>query len=324
MRHLHRGRKGDPLNVWVQKQPLRRFDDSYFTGQAGKEVGESVLANFSSAARQESQACALRKSLRDHCNRVPRLTPDSLRRLDNSVVEWLGLCPIVVGRAQASGFVAISIRDVLAFLKCPLQGWARLMLRLRQDDEEDQAVREDEPFATGRLGETILLREVFFDALGRGAQGPATDDFERLYTLHVESRIRRGLIPIGLFGEAERQRHLTCLAGWNESARRRDLIGRSSFQVYRFGHASEAERVDHIEAPIVLDVPVCGGTQPIRVKLHGCTELVADELPASITPVVKDRPAEKDFLAGFLDAVVLSAVARTPRTGALPRACHTR
>ena len=85
-----------------------------------------------------------------------------------------------------------------------------------------------------------------------------TDDFERLYALHAESRVHRGLIPIGLFGEAERRRHLACLADWNESARRRDLIGRCSFQIYRFGRASEDERVDHIEGPIILDVPVPG------------------------------------------------------------------
>ena len=34
VRHLDRGRTGDPLKVWVEKQPLRRFDESYFTGQA--------------------------------------------------------------------------------------------------------------------------------------------------------------------------------------------------------------------------------------------------------------------------------------------------
>ena len=118
--------------------------------------------------------------------------------------------------------------------------------------------------------------------------------------------MRRGLIPIGLFGEAERRRHLACLADWNLSAQRRDLVGRCGFQVYRFGRASEDERVDRIESPIVLNVPVHGRSQPVRVELHGRTELVLDELPASITPVVRDKAVEKDFLAGFLDAVVLS------------------
>ena len=49
-----------------------------------------------------------------------------------------------------------------------------------------------------------------------------------------------------------------------------------------------------------------GSSQLVRVELHGRTELIMDELPASITPVVRDKATEKDFLAGFLDAVVLS------------------
>jgi exodeoxyribonuclease V gamma subunit len=85
------------------------------------------------------------------------------------------------------------------------------------------------------------------------------------------------------------------------------LVGRSHFQVYRFGRAREDERVDRIESPIILDVPMRAGDRPVRVELHGRTELVADELSASITPMVKkDKPTAKDFLAGFLDAVVLS------------------
>jgi exodeoxyribonuclease V gamma subunit len=306
MRYLHRGRGGDPSEYWVQNQPLRRFDDAYFTSQPVARSGASVLANFSSSARQEWQAHALRASLRNHCNGMPRLTPDLLRGLDQSLATWLGLCPIGGGRGEPSQRLAISFRDLLAFLKCPLQGWAKLMLRLRQDNDEEDAVREDEPFVMERLGETTLLREVFFDVLGHADQTPNTSDFERLYALHAESRVRRGLIPIGLFGEAERQRHLAYLAGWNESARRRDLIGRSHLQVYRFGRASETERVDRLENPIVVDVPVRPGFPPVRVELHGRTELVVAELPASITPMMKDTPTEKDFLAGFLDAVVLS------------------
>jgi exodeoxyribonuclease V gamma subunit len=76
--------------------------------------------------------------------------------------------------------------------------------------------------------------------------------------------------------------------------------------MYRFGRATEGERVDRVENPIILHVPVRGKSQPIRVELHGRTQLVLGKLPASITPIVRDDPAEKDFLAGFLDAVVLS------------------
>jgi exodeoxyribonuclease V gamma subunit len=304
--HLERGRPEGRLKSWVWAQPLRRFDDSYFKPCAGVTVPTAFHANFSSGAWHEWQGRELQASLRNHCGGLPRLTPEALRRLDPAVVDWLGLCPVVGAGPEALERVSLSFRDLLAFLRCPMQGWARFKLRLEQDDDVIEAMREDEPFVTGSLGETSLLRDVFFDVLGHPSRGPATDDFERLYTLHAESRARRGLIPIGLFGAAERRRHLACLANWNESARRRDLVGRCDFQVYRFGRAREDERVDRIESPIILDVSVPGHAHPVRVELFGRTELVMAELPASITPVVRDKAMEKDFLAGFLDAVVLS------------------
>jgi exodeoxyribonuclease V gamma subunit len=58
-----------------------------------------------------------------------------------------------------------------------------------------------------------------------------------------------------------------------------------------------------IDVPIA-DRPVAGHT--VRVELFGRTEAMSRELPGSITPVLRDKPRAKDFLAGFLDAVVLS------------------
>ena len=136
MRHLHRGRSGKPSDTWVTRHPLRRFDDAYFPAEQARGRQVENLLNFSIAARKESHARRLRNSLRDHCQTSPRLTPDALRRLDQKVVDWLGLCPIdaVVAQIESAPKVAISLGDLLAFLKCPLQGWARVMLRLHEDD----------------------------------------------------------------------------------------------------------------------------------------------------------------------------------------------
>jgi exodeoxyribonuclease V gamma subunit len=308
IRHLNGRRPGNTLHFWVEKQPLRRFQTSYVATGPACELERPTRGNFSFAAWQELQACNLRQSLREHVKEIPRLTQVALRRLQPSVVDWLGLCPIDGARAERPRHVTIALRDLVAFLRCPLQGWARLMLRLREDSEDDEIARENEPFMTSRSGETALLREVFFDALGRDVQVAESADVERLYTLHAESRARRGLLPIGVFGEAERRRHLACLASWHESARQRDLVDRCRFQVYRFGRAGENEHIERIQSPIVLDVPLGDGSSNVRVELHGRTELIADELPGSITPVVRDKPTERDFLAAFVDAIVLSLI----------------
>jgi exodeoxyribonuclease V gamma subunit len=54
----------------------------------------------------------------------------------------------------------------------------------------------------------------------------------------------------------------------------------------------------------VLDVPLANGSQPVRVELFGRTDLLAKELPASLSPVVRGQVSDKDFLSSFLDAVV--------------------
>jgi len=310
MRHLHHGQAGKPSDVWVKKQPLRRYDESYFTDRASGQRHTSTPPSFSLAARREWNAHQLRKSLREHCKGPPRLTVEMLRQLNQGLAGWLGLCPLDGGKASAAPLqsVSVSFRDLRRFLECPLQGWARLMLRL-EDEEEDEAAREDEPFAMDRPGETVLLREVFLDALGRDMQSGDATVFEPLYDLRVESRTRRGLMPVGLFGDAERRRHLDCLAAWLESARREGLLSHGRFGVYRFGRAGEAEQVDRLESAIPIDVPLAhgpDGPRTVRVELFGRTEIISPELPGSITLVVRDSVKDKDFLAGFLDAVILS------------------
>ena len=113
-------------------------------------------------------------------------------------------------------------------------------------------------------------------------------------------------MPIGLFGDAERRRHLDYLDAWYADVQRRELIGRGPFGIHRFGRANESERVDRLESPIMLEVPLGEGIAPVRVELVGRTETVAPHLPASIIPVIRDKPKAKDFLGGFFDAVVLS------------------
>jgi len=311
LRHLHQGRAGKPSDFWVKKQPLRRYDDSYFPDKASGQMQTPIPANYSFAAKREWNAHKLRDALREHCKGPPRLTLDLLRQLNPRLAGWLGLYSLDGGEASAAPLQSesVSFRDLRRFLECPLQGWARWRLQLPEDEEEDEAAREDEPFAMDRLGETVLLREVFLDALGRDMQSGDATLFEPLYDPRVESRTRRGLMPVGVFGSAERRRHLNCLAAWHESARRGDLLDLGRFGVYRFGRAGEAERVDRLESVIPIDVPLADGPdgpRTVRVELFGRTEIISPKLPGSITLVVRDSVKDKDFLAGFLDAVILS------------------
>jgi exodeoxyribonuclease V gamma subunit len=218
------------------------------------------------------------------------------------------LCPIVpmVKQAIPSARLAVSFRDLRYFLECPLQGWARVMLRLREDEEKDEAKREDEPFKTERASETVLLREVFLDALGRGIRDEDPKVLVSLYDLRTQSRARRGLMPVGLFSEVERRRHLACLVDWLHTAQAGKILDAGPFEIHRFGRAAEFDHVDQLQQPIMLDVPLGGNAQPTRIELFGHTEIVSRQAPSSLTPVLRTSATHKDYLRGFFDAVVLS------------------
>jgi exodeoxyribonuclease V gamma subunit len=109
-----------------------------------------------------------------------------------------------------------------------------------------------------------------------------------------------------MFGEVEEQRHLACLAGWQDWVQRKDLLRFGPFGVYRFGRAAESEHALQVEPALTLEVKLPGETVPQRVEFYGRTEIVSDKLPGSLTPVARSVPKDKDFLRGFLDAVVLS------------------
>jgi exodeoxyribonuclease V gamma subunit len=310
MRHLDASRDGKAAKRWVKEQPLRRFHESYFESGTSRGPSRAATANFSSQARAEWQARSWGRLLKEQSKGSSRSPGAELYRLEPGLVRWLGLCPLdrVTSHGAPARRLTLSLADLRRFLECPLQGWAAAMLRLAEDEEVAEAEREDEPFTTGRLRETSLLRAVFLEGLKRGIAWHDRSALEALYKLHAEAYTRRGWTPIGLFGDAERQRHVACLSSWYEHARTHNLVAHE-FRVYRFGAAREAECVDRIEPAISLEVPLQGRpgeSRAVRVDLVGRTEIVVPALPVSIIPVPRPEAAARDFLRGFLDAVVLS------------------
>jgi exodeoxyribonuclease V gamma subunit len=226
--------------------------------------------------------------------------------LEPPLREWLGVAPRpeAPAPARSSRPLEVSIIQVRRFLECPLQGWARFGLRLAEDDEDDPATRQDEPFATDRLTATALLREVFLQALLDGKLDQSAAALEPIYEDRAAALARAGRMPAGLFRAADRRRHRACLMTWAAAAWERGLLARGPYGVHRFGRAAENERVDVLGDPIELAVPL--GDDTVRVHLYGRTGIVARGLPGTLTPVMRDTVKDKDFLAGFLDALVLT------------------
>lgn len=305
--HLDRGRASEPARIWIKGHPLRRYAEDYFSGGRPKPT----FLNVARSARSEAKARQLRESYLLHAGKDSRLPIEALRRFDPKLVHWLGLCPLEAAttRAGVPERLTLSLGEIRRFLACPLQGWARLMLRLREDEPDDVSTREDEHFTSPKLSANSLLREVFFDLLNHRLDHDDPAAMLNFYEPRAEALLRQGLSPVGIFRDVEKRRHLACLLDWQRSALKRGLVARVPFEVYRFGRAGEHERVAKLERPIVLDVPVRQGhadATSVRVEIHGRTEMVSRHWPGSLSLLTRDSVAEKDFLAGFLDAIVLS------------------
>ncbi|SIN71293.1 DNA helicase/exodeoxyribonuclease V, gamma subunit [Singulisphaera sp. GP187] len=302
LHHLEReGQDETDAADWVRKEPLRRFDN----------IDILTVPVASTAAWREARARALRPSFRAHCGPATTISPEQTWRLGGGLRDWLGLCPPYQAKptTEPARRIQVSIREIRRFLECPLQSWARLMLRIRENEGDGAADREDEPFATATLHQTTLLRDVFHDGLQYPSKELSPALLEAMYAPRAEVMARSGLMPVGLFRESDRRRHLACLGAWHHGAIHRGLLDHGPFQIQRFGRASENEAVDALRDPIVVDVPLPGpdgSTRPVPVEIHGRTELVSANLPGSMTCVTRDKAKPKDFFAGFLDAVVLN------------------
>lgn len=292
------------LDAMVVAHPVSASDPRYF------EPG-GALASVDPAARRAARARALREHLLAHL-RTAGVPPDletlraavdpALRaRLDAS----LRLPPPVPPPAKNDDEARISLPlyAIRAFLESPLQGSARFLLGLREDDDGDDAAEGDEPLTLGRRLTNRLLRDAFW----RGARDGRPDEWlRRLF----ERLALAGATPLGPFADRALRTGGEVLDAWRASARILGLDDLASWQKVRVGRADEGAEVDRLLPPIVLDIELPTG--PARVELHGGLEPLSAGADASLRCLVRDKVKDKDFLPGILSAVAWAAAGEDP------------
>lgn len=313
-----------PLTI---AHPLRRYDPAYFDGSRPE------LRSAVPEAAREASAVAVRTALEDSlaaptgaaepgaevgASAGGEAAPESSRRgpgaadvaIDDlatalppaewaSLREFLRLCPPPAGaRAEIA---QVSLYHLRNFLVSPLQASARVLLGLRDDDDDPVTERIDEPFESDGLTKAVLLRQVLRDVLDSGPDA----NIDELYRRRIDLLELAGRVPTGLFGDVDRARHRAVLAQWQRNLWRGQLLG-ARFDHVRFGKAQEHTRVDRILPPLALAVPMADGSER-RVELVGKTELVCLDERRSLTAVHGERFREEHFLRGFVDQAVLAA-----------------
>ena len=267
---LKRGYVDEPVS---RQYPLRRYDDPRTEGA-------------SPTARREASARALGESLRMHLGRS-QLPPLAKLDLPDAVREALGL---LAPPAASPGVVdrdTVSLSALRQFLECPLQGSARFVLRLREDDG-DLLAREDEVFRASALDRAHLLRAAF----RRGGDRAAYDEAAHRFEL-------KGTRPTGAFGDAERKLHLEIL----ESSRTTlsEVLG------------------DAEELNLCARTPKVLTLSDKRIELYESSLFLIERAGLSVHLCSKKRPnfhIQKESLKGFLDHVFHCAAGPDERSAA--------
>lgn len=184
--------QGYVKRVSRKRFPRHRFDDA-------------TTRRTSPPAARETVARALGDDFRAHFGHAPE---DAVSRseLPQRVREILGWVTPPAPPGDTDPVETISLSSIRRFLECPLQGSASFFLRLGETDDEDLLSREVETFRAAPLPAALLLRESFL----RGGRPEVYDELAHRLEL-------RGGRPTGIFGDAERERHLGVLAAWREA-----------------------------------------------------------------------------------------------------------
>jgi exodeoxyribonuclease V gamma subunit len=327
------------LRGFLPPAALAKFRERF---PLGRHEDPHTCAASPPAAR-EAQAQALGEDLRAFTGRDDDQTL-GLHALKNALppalyarlTARLGLAPVPPRIAvdsdskpatddDAGEKLAVPVSALRRFLECPLQGSASFMLRMREETDEDVTARADELFATPRLDELSLLREVFLRALAEG--GSSLDEAQLFagYDRAAALGALRGEMPSGLFAVAERSGHLDVLGSWLDTLRGVAPNGEPSrVRTFRFGHAEEHAIVDTLHDPIVLPLELPapgGGARRVQVELYGKTEAIVESLPGSVVLVDRGSGSEadvrnfRDSLKGFFDHALLAAAGLAPAAG---------
>ncbi len=288
----------------IIEHPLRRYDKSYFpqisgqgeveridargpdgipagpdeARQEGEPRWEARLPNHHREAAREAQMKAVRELLDERLPKGYRPSMGELSQLLDgesfgrlaSQSRWVR--PESKGEDEAGAktrSMMLRLRDLREFLKCPMQGSAKVVLGLYDEEEEDLIAAESEPFESDFLTRLMLVRRALNECFSEGqwewsAMEAKIDEIARVAEL-------RGDLPAGFFFDAERKRCLGEMGSYRKGLLKQGIEEGTELRHLRVGGGGFDEAVDeHLEA-LVLDVEIDGERR--AVELHGSAAL---------------------------------------------------
>ena len=237
----------------TRKAPLHRFDDDSDPLAARERYAAELRHTLDDAARAHEQ-------------RVPpprALTSALASRAD--LARALGLGHGALPPPIDDGPLVVRLTHLRAFLESAPQGWAKAVLSLYDDDDDERLDHDEEPLAVDALTRANLTRAAF-------ARYLAGEDLATAVAAEWRDAQLTGQAPVGVFGDVAKDGHREMLAQW---AVELDGVGGRGQTFTRYGIGRMPRGVGAtVLPPVSLTVLLDG--KPRRVDLVGECNLAGD------------------------------------------------
>lgn len=280
--------------------PLARHEPLTLPPRADHD--EPAARPRSPAGRAEARAVAIAEALAG--TELPH-EPHALiaavdaRRPGEGLGERLGAALALTGplvapeRPLREGPLVVSLVDLRRFLECPLQGAARFVLRLREEEDDPFDV-EDELLTMGVAAAARRAVEDLAEGRARDAASAAADEVSRRELL--------GVVATGPLAEHARVTEAARAHTWLGNLATFSLPSIERFSIVRFGRAAR----DAPRRPTRPAIAVGEGAE--RIAIVGETVLVSDCRAVALRLSQRTQSASpRDFVDAALSVVALAA-----------------
>lgn len=286
------------------------------------------------AARGEAQVARLREELLGALTPLPPYWGGAERiralREGTDAAAWPALAKLLCLPAaptetgQARPTLRLSLSALRTFLESPVQGWAKVILRLDEDDAGDPFAQRDEVLTPEALHRAALLRASFW--AGPLDDAAATAAYEARY----DRMELQGVMPTGIFAEATRRAHAAIQNDWRRQFANLGVASDGWAPVIFGAAATGAARG---LPPLTFTIAAPAG--PLQVELVGETDPVNAAFDATLYLSAGNWvQCPENYLRGFLTHAVLAAAGHAPaqdfavylvyKNGPAKPATHTR
>ena len=207
--------------------------------------------------------------------------------------------PPELDRDQSS-ITRLNLSDLRAFLLSPLQGSAKALLRISEQEVNDFEATLNDPLHYDYNKRFTLLQNSFWRGGGDRTQ------IAQVYDALFDRASLKGEAPVGFFANEQRRLDGEVLNTWLLNAHQFQLFGIDKWQAVSIGEGREFEEVSRRLPPIQLDIPLVQGGH-VKVELVGRISPVRPDLGATLHCLLAGGVGEHLFLKGFLEMVFLAA-----------------